>query len=213
MTGREWQHGLFFRDRWTVNSKITLDLGVPLGVHHHAPCRSRHRARRPRHARSDSRRPRRKSPTNVGLSAGKDNFAPRSASIYRLNDDTVVRGGYGVTYNPMPWSRAPLATTRIRSRSRSASPATTRSAPSVPSSRAFPIVTGPDTSSGRVRCRTPSRSCTPELGNVDRGTIQTWNLSFERRLPWDCPSTSPTSAPGAMAICRRRHQRRDDRRR
>jgi hypothetical protein len=28
MTGREWQHGLFFRDRWTVNPKLTLDLGL-----------------------------------------------------------------------------------------------------------------------------------------------------------------------------------------
>jgi hypothetical protein len=26
---------------------------------------------------------------------------------------------------------------------------------------------------------------TPEPGNIDRGTIQTWNLSFERRLPMD----------------------------
>ncbi len=26
---------------------------------------------------------------------------------------------------------------------------------------------------------------TPEVGNIDRGTIQTWNLSFERRLPHD----------------------------
>ena len=28
MTGREWQHGFFVRDRWTVSSKLTLDLGV-----------------------------------------------------------------------------------------------------------------------------------------------------------------------------------------
>ena len=28
MTGREWQHGLFLRDRWNVSNKLTLDLGV-----------------------------------------------------------------------------------------------------------------------------------------------------------------------------------------
>ena len=27
-TGREWQHALFFRDRWTVKPKLTLDLGL-----------------------------------------------------------------------------------------------------------------------------------------------------------------------------------------
>ena len=27
MTAREWQHALFFRDRWSVNEKLTLDLG------------------------------------------------------------------------------------------------------------------------------------------------------------------------------------------
>jgi hypothetical protein len=26
---------------------------------------------------------------------------------------------------------------------------------------------------------------TPEVGNIDRGKVQTWNVSFERRLPWD----------------------------
>ena len=26
---------------------------------------------------------------------------------------------------------------------------------------------------------------TPEIGNVDRGDVQTWNVAFERRLPFD----------------------------
>jgi outer membrane receptor protein involved in Fe transport len=28
MTAREWQHAFFVRDRWNVNSKLTLDLGM-----------------------------------------------------------------------------------------------------------------------------------------------------------------------------------------
>ncbi len=28
MTAREWQHALFFRDRWSATSKLTLDLGL-----------------------------------------------------------------------------------------------------------------------------------------------------------------------------------------
>ncbi len=42
---------------------------------------------------------------NVGLKASWDNFAPRLGAIYRLNENTVLRSGYGVTYNPIPWAR------------------------------------------------------------------------------------------------------------
>ena len=28
MTSREWQHAVYFRDRWTPTTKLTLDLGV-----------------------------------------------------------------------------------------------------------------------------------------------------------------------------------------
>ena len=28
MTTREWQNGLYLRDRWQVNGKLTLDLGI-----------------------------------------------------------------------------------------------------------------------------------------------------------------------------------------
>ena len=44
-------------------------------------------------------------PKNVGLKAGLDNFAPRLGAIYRLNTNTVVRTGYGVTFNNMGWGR------------------------------------------------------------------------------------------------------------
>jgi hypothetical protein len=185
MTGREWQHGLFFRDRWTVNSKITLDLGVRWEYY-------------PIMHRADRGMERvdldtlevilggiAGNPENVGLSAGKDNFAPRLGFVYRVNDDTVVRSGYGVTYNPVPWARV--------LRGDNAYPLTipfsfTSSDPFVAVSNlsdGLPIVTGPDTSSGRVPLPNSVEVYTPEIGNVDRGTIQTWNVSFERRLPWD----------------------------
>ena len=36
-------------------------------------------------------------PKNMGLVAPKDSFAPRIGGVYRLNDKTVFRSGYGVT--------------------------------------------------------------------------------------------------------------------
>ena len=40
------------------------------------------------------------------MSAGLDNFAPRVGGVFRLNDKTVFRSGYGITYNAQAWARA-----------------------------------------------------------------------------------------------------------
>ena len=185
MTGREWQHGLFFRDRWAVSHKLTLDLGIRWEYY-------------PIMKRADRGIERIDlatletiiggvggNPDDVGLNASWDNFAPRLGAIYRWDDNTVVRGGYGVTYNPIPWSRA--------LRGDQAYPITIPFSFTNPEqfgyfstiNQGLPIVTGPDTSSGRVRIPNSVTLATPEVGNIDRGTIQTWNLSFERRLPYD----------------------------
>jgi hypothetical protein len=105
MTGREWQHGLFVRERWTPTDKLTVDLGVRweyYPIMHRA--RSRSRATGPPKldvlvgGRGGN-------PENVGLKAAWDNIAPRLGLVYRLNDNTVIRTGYGITYNGIPWSR------------------------------------------------------------------------------------------------------------
>ena len=44
-------------------------------------------------------------PTDLGIKVSKTLFAPRLGAIYRLNDETVFRTGYGITYNPLPFSR------------------------------------------------------------------------------------------------------------
>ena len=35
----------------------------------------------------------------LGLDAPKDSFAPRVGGVYRLDDKTVLRAGYGLTYD------------------------------------------------------------------------------------------------------------------
>lgn len=109
MTTREWQHGLFIRDRFQVSPKLTLDLGLRWEYY---PIM--HRADR-------------------GLEAAKDNFAPRLGLIYRINDNTVARGGYGVTYNSGRGGVRCAAS--IRPPARRASSRTSRSAGSARSTR------------------------------------------------------------------------------
>src|SRR5262249_48177708 len=104
MTAREWQHSLFFRDRWTPTTKLTLDLGLRWEYY-------------PIMHRADGRgldkldlatldvliAGRGGNPQNNGMKADLGDFAPRLGAIYRLNDRTVFRTGYGITYNATPW--------------------------------------------------------------------------------------------------------------
>ena len=186
MTGREWQHALYIRDRWNVSPKLTFDLGMRWEYY-------------PIMTRADPRGLERLdldtlemilgglggNPKDVGLSPGKDNFAPRLGAIYRLNEETVMRGGYGITYNAMGWARPMRGDLNY--------PITIFSNFTQPEQflwyntldQGIPLIIGPDQSSGRVRLPNTAGIATPEPGNIDRGLVQTWNAAFERRLAWD----------------------------
>ena len=47
-------------------------------------------------------------PENAGISVSNKLFAPRVGLAYRLDDNTVIRAGYGINFDPIPFSR-PLA--------------------------------------------------------------------------------------------------------
>lgn len=183
MTTREWQHGLFVRDRWNVSDKLTLDLGVRWEYYPIMSRADRGLERVDLQTLDVILGGRGGNPDNVGLEASLGNFAPRVGAIYRWNENTVFRTGYGVTYNPIPWGR-PL---------RGFYPATI--AASFFTSNTFgwyntltdgiPLITGPDLNSGRFPLPGSVDMRTPEVGNIDRGHIQSWNVAVERRLPLD----------------------------
>jgi len=54
-------------------------------------------------------------PTNAGISVNKLLFAPRLGLAYRATDNTVLRAGYGMTYDPLPFSARCVAGTPIPS--------------------------------------------------------------------------------------------------
>ena len=39
-------------------------------------------------------------PNNLGMQTHYDYFAPRVGFAYRLSENTVVRGGFGISYTP-----------------------------------------------------------------------------------------------------------------
>jgi hypothetical protein len=192
MTTREWQHNTYVRDRWQVSDKLTLDLGLryeyyPLMTRADRGIERVEGANDLESARSlddltvllgglgDV-------PEDLGIKVSKTLFAPRLGGIYRINDNNVFRAGYGITYNPLPFSRPlrgffPLT---LASQFDSEQPygwATTFE-------QGIPDVVGPDLSSGRLALPGSYLMRTP-AGDVSRSRIHSWNVSYERRLPWD----------------------------
>jgi hypothetical protein len=192
MTAREWQHAFYVRDRWTPTSKVTLDLGLRWELYpimHRADGRGLDRLDldNPDFARKldvliAGRGP---NPQNNGMKAGLNNFAPRLGGVYRIDEKTVFRTGYGLTYNAQGWARAVRGDNDY--------PVTIASSFRNPLAFAYygtlaqgiPRIVGPDQSTGRVPLDRAAAEYTPEIDNIDRGYVQTWNVAFERRMPFD----------------------------
>ncbi len=186
MTTREWQNGFYFRDRWQVSRNFTLNLGLRYEYY-------------PLMTRADGRGLERWDPaTNIvtmggvgsipkanGMSTSKKLFAPRLGIAWRLSDKTVLRTGYGLTWNPMVLSR-PLKGLYPATITNSWNPTATYGYYGF-FSDGIPDVPTPDISTGSTilppTVNMGMRS--PWAGQIDRGYIQSWNFTLERQLPAD----------------------------
>jgi len=95
----EWRDGFFVLDNWQASRKLTLNYGiryelptVPYSVNgYHTLLNADQTAVRPER------------PPEPGLkfiAANHKNWAPRLGFAYRLTGKTVLRGGFGIYYNP-----------------------------------------------------------------------------------------------------------------
>jgi hypothetical protein len=183
---------MYFRDRWTPTSKLTLDVGLRYELY---PIMHRADGRGLDRLDIDNPDPLRRldvliagrgdNPQNNGMNMSWNNLAPRLGAIYRLNDKTVFRTGYGLTYNATPWARAVRGDNDY--------PITLAiSYPNVDSfgyygtlAQGIPQIKPPDQSTGRIPLDRAAAEYTPEIDNIDRGYVQTWNVAFERRVMFD----------------------------
>lgn len=181
MTGREWQWGIFVTDRWQATDKLTLNVGVRFEGY-------------PLMKRANSGIERLdlstyevllgglgSTPEDVGINLKKVYIAPRLGASYRLDEKTVLRAGYGRTFNPLPWSR-PM---------RGSFPfdiffnQTAEQFSFFPVEDGIPPVPLPVLDSGRAKLPPSTFIRTPDPNDVDRATIQQMNFAVERRLPGD----------------------------
>ena len=101
---RFWAFFSFLQDKWSVSPKLTIDLGL------------RHEYYTPFIGLADQGGLSNYDPAtntlqvagygdvseSVGVKNYLKNFGPRAGASYRLNDKTVLRGGYGVSTLPFP---------------------------------------------------------------------------------------------------------------
>src|SRR5438067_5305118 len=101
---RFWAFFTFIQDKWAVTPKLTIDLGLrheyysPYiglvdqgGLSNYDPATNTLQVA----GYGDV-------PQNVGVQSYFRNFGPRAGASYRLDDRTVVRGGYGLSTMPFP---------------------------------------------------------------------------------------------------------------
>jgi hypothetical protein len=176
---REILYNLYLQDKWQVSQKLTLDLGVrwevwPAGTPHFPAGYSNYNPTNNTLELAGVGRV----PNNLGIEGKWASFAPRFGAAYRLNEKTVVRGGYGISYLPrvtaqfnFPVKQANTFTAP-NSFSAAGSLATGIPAPDVVQIPANGVLPAP---------LSQNYSITPQ--DLFHGYVQSWNIALQRALP------------------------------
>ncbi len=191
MTGREWQTGIYVRDRWRVTQNLTLNLGLRLENYPLMSRATRGIERLDYNTYIVQLGGLGNVPKDVGLELQTWYLAPRVGVAYRVGEKSVLRVGYGHTINPLPWSRPMRGSFPFDINFNATAEqffSTTTLAGGIPA------VTIPDISSGSVKLpagvfmRSPNAGVEAFPGSgkgLDRAIIRQWNFAFEHRLPGD----------------------------
>ena len=187
-TGREWQHAMFFRDRWTVKPQLTLDIGLRWEYYPIMTRADRQIEMLDRQTLDVLIGGVGGNPKNMGLVAPKDLFAPRIGAVYRLNEQTVLRAGYGSTLDARGMSaqeafRGDFSYPLVLNASFPPPAGTSTFGWYGTINQGIPRLEGPDLSSGRIRLPNSYGMQTAVPESMDRGRTHSWNVAFERRLP------------------------------
>jgi hypothetical protein len=182
MTAYNWQLALYFRDRWQATPRLTLSLGVryelfPLqtrggrgGIEGYDPSTNLVSVGGLGGV-----------PPGLGITTSHKLFAPRVGLAYRLNNATVVRSGYGISYNPMPLARPLRGFFPLVFAATFNSPNSFQAEGTL--AQGIPDIALPDLSSGHVPLPSAAAMRFISGNELHRGYVQSWNFFIERQLP------------------------------
>jgi hypothetical protein len=183
---QDWQLGLYFRDRWQVSPKLTLNYGLRwekypmmrrMGAHHSGIENWDPETNLVALGGNGS------NPLGLGITTSNRLFTPRLGIAYRMRDNLVIRTGYGINIDPQPflgWNRAQWPSS-ITGRFE---PANTF-VPFNYFDQGIPDIFGPPAGIDFTPAD-PRANITYFPGDmVRRMYIQSWNFTVEGRLPGD----------------------------
>ena len=177
---RAWLLSAYARDRWNVTPKLTVDYGlrweffpVPTrpdrGIEFYDPDTNK-----------VSLCGFGSIPNDCGIEVSKRRFGPRLGLAYRITDKFVARAGYGLTNDPYEAfeplrANYPLLIQVRRESPDGLTPATTLA-------QGIPAIQVPDNGNGVLDI--PGDYVFQGLPRkLDRGYIQSWNVTLQRELP------------------------------
>ncbi len=119
------------------------------------------------------------------MTTSKKLFAPRIGLAYRLNDNTVIRTGFGISYDTLPLERPlrgffPLA---IGERDFVPSSKVSRFLPFTTFQEGIPLIQSPDITQGKITPPSDVLVSTMAPGHFNRAYVESWNFFVERKLP------------------------------
>jgi Carboxypeptidase regulatory-like domain len=174
-------YNIYFQDKWQITQKLTVDLGMrweywpsstphfPGGFSNYNPFNNTLELAGLGNV-----------PNDLGIEHQKKSFAPRLGAAYRLNEKTVIRGGYGISYL--------LRNTNVYnfpvSQANQFNPANSFVA-------AGSMATGAPTPnpvqlpSTGIIVNPPDQSYVYIPKDLPQGYVQSWNVALQRALPSD----------------------------
>ena len=184
ITAYEWQYGTYAQDQWQVSQKLTFNYGLRWEF---LPIFSRNGEGIQRYDFTtnnvilggiDGQ------PNGAGTTPSKLEFAPRLGVSYRLDEKTVLRAGYGISYDPYPFTRAmrdpyPITIAQTVNANNSYVAAGTFTSGIPGYATVAPVIN----SNGTAPMPLAAYTKTLPAGTFRRGYVESANATIERALP------------------------------
>lgn len=188
---RAWQYFFYGQDQWIVNKKLTINAGLRWEIYP---------AAKPRLKGGFSNF----NPTNntleiacvgsipcdLGIKTHYNFFAPRLGIAYRLNEKTVIRTGFGISYTPFPdnsyaYNYPVRANNAFNPAVASYGPAVLPNGQVATFQNGFPAPILPAIpSSGIITNPDPNVNYFTVAKNFKNPHVNSWNFSVQRSLPF-----------------------------
>ncbi len=187
---RAWQFFAFAQDKWIVTPKLTIDLGLRWEFYPPAT---------PAHAGGFSQYDFTNNslviagiggnPSNLGLHANYTDFAPRLGIAYRLNEKTVIRTGFGISYSPFPDNtyayNYPVKQNNFFGGNCGFCVAQVNGQPATFQGGFPPFAATVIPSNGIIKNADLNQSYITINPHFKEPYVETWNIAVQRSLPWN----------------------------